>query len=79
MAREQVRRHQYYLVVIRQMYVVAPEEPGRFRVPVMLWGTVAVLMVGIFFIGIWPTLLHKAATPSPAPPPRCGRGVFRFG
>jgi NADH-quinone oxidoreductase subunit N len=51
----------YYLLVIRQMYVVAPSEPGRFRVPVLLWGTVAVLVVGIFFIGIWPSLLHEAA------------------
>jgi proton-translocating NADH-quinone oxidoreductase chain N len=51
----------YYLLVIRQMYVVPPPEPGRFRVPVVLFGVVAVLVVGVFYIGIWPTLLHKAA------------------
>ncbi len=51
----------YYLMVIRQMYVIAPRVPGRFRTPALLWGVIAVLVVGVFFLGIWPAPLLDAA------------------
>ncbi len=52
----------YYLMIIRQMYVVPPARgEQRFGVPALLWGTVAVLVVGVYFLGIWPTPLLKAA------------------
>ncbi|MBI2760070.1 MAG: NADH-quinone oxidoreductase subunit N [Chloroflexi bacterium] len=56
----------YYLMVIRQMYVVAPAEPGRMRTPVMMFGVVGALVVGIFFLGIWPTPLFEAANEAAA-------------
>ncbi|MFN8556719.1 MAG: NADH-quinone oxidoreductase subunit N [Dehalococcoidia bacterium] len=51
----------YYLMIIRQMYVVPPSEPGRFRFSPLLSGIVGVLVVAIFFLGIWPALLLRAA------------------
>jgi proton-translocating NADH-quinone oxidoreductase chain N len=51
----------YYLLVIRQMYVVPPREPGRFRVPPVLFGAVGLLVVGVIFLGIWPRPLLEAA------------------
>lgn len=56
----------YYLMIIRQMYVVAPTEPGRYAVPPLLWGMVGVLVVAIFFLGIWPTPLFQAASDASA-------------
>jgi NADH-quinone oxidoreductase subunit N len=56
----------YYLMVIRQMYVVAPAEPGRMRTPAMMFGVTGALVVGIFFLGIWPTPLFEAANEAAA-------------
>ena len=51
----------YYLMVIRQMYVVQPVDNIKLRTPPVLWGVVAVLVVAIIFLGVWPTpLLHVA-------------------
>src|SRR5207302_1804856 len=56
----------YYLMIIRQMYVVEATEKTRFGVPPLLWGMVAVLVVGVFFLGIWPTPLLRAANEASA-------------
>jgi len=44
----------YYLVVIRQLYIEAPPEPGRFAVPYTITGAVAALVAGVIFIGVYP-------------------------
>lgn len=44
----------YYLLVIRQMYVVEPEEPGRLRIPALMNGVTFALVAGIFFVGLFP-------------------------
>ncbi|MDT7943276.1 MAG: NADH-quinone oxidoreductase subunit N [Dehalococcoidia bacterium] len=51
----------YYLMVMRQMYVVEPAEGGRFRVPWLEYGLVAVLVVAIFVVGLGPQPLFNAA------------------
>jgi NADH-quinone oxidoreductase subunit N len=51
----------YYLMVIRQMYVVAPAERERVPASGLLWGTVAVLVVAVIFLGVWPMPLLRAA------------------
>jgi NADH-quinone oxidoreductase subunit N len=51
----------YYLSVMKQMYIVAPEEPGRFRIPMVLNGVLAVLVAGIIFVGVFPQPLFEAA------------------
>jgi NADH-quinone oxidoreductase subunit N len=49
----------YYLNVIKQMYMVEPEEMTRFRVPLTVNGTLAVLVAGVFFIGVYPAPLFE--------------------
>ncbi len=51
----------YYLMVIRQMYVVSPADNARYRVPPVLFGVVGVLVIGILFLGVWPFPLLQAA------------------
>lgn len=51
----------YYLMIIRQMYVVAPTESVRYQVSPVLVGVVGVLVIGIFAVGIWPAPLLDAA------------------
>lgn len=51
----------YYLMIIRQMYVVAPVERERVPASGLLWGTVAVLVVAVIFLGVWPMPLLRAA------------------
>jgi NADH-quinone oxidoreductase subunit N len=47
----------YYLQVIRVMYVSEADDPSRFRIPLALQGTVVVLAVGVFFVGLYPAPL----------------------
>ena len=47
----------YYLKVVRQMYVSAPPEPLRLTVPGLATGTLAVLVVLVFLVGIYPAPL----------------------
>jgi NADH-quinone oxidoreductase subunit N len=51
----------HYLNIIKQMYVVEPEEMTRFRVPLTVNGSLAVLVAGVFFIGVYPGPLSKIA------------------
>lgn len=49
----------YYLNVIKQMYMVEPEDMTRLRVPLTVSGTLAVLVAGVFFIGVYPGPLFE--------------------
>lgn len=52
----------YYLRVMRWMYLFDPGDGStRFRVPPVLWGVTAALMLGVVFIGVWPTPVFQAA------------------
>jgi NADH-quinone oxidoreductase subunit N len=51
----------YYLLVMKQMYMVEPGRKGRVYVPPVLAGVVAVLMVAVIVLGIYPTPLMQAA------------------
>ncbi len=54
----------YYLVVIKQMYIGVPAtDADRSRVSVgpLLWTAISVLVIGVFFIGFYPTPVWEAA------------------
>jgi NADH-quinone oxidoreductase subunit N len=51
----------YYLLVMKQMYMYEPSRHGRIYVPAILSGTVAILMVAVIALGIYPTPLIEAA------------------
>lgn len=52
----------YYLMVLRQMYLFEPREGlARFRVAPVLWVTGAALMLGVMFIGVYPSPAFQAA------------------
>ena len=51
----------YYLLVMKQMYMYDPPRRGRIYVPPVLAGIVAVLMVAVIALGIYPTPLLEAA------------------
>jgi NADH-quinone oxidoreductase subunit N len=51
----------YYLLVMKQMYMYDPPRPGRVYVPAILSGTVAILMVAVIALGVYPTPLIEAA------------------
>jgi NADH-quinone oxidoreductase subunit N len=44
----------YYLVIIKQMYLVEPAEKARLPVPWLEYSVIAVLIVGIFVVGLYP-------------------------
>ncbi|MEO9256280.1 MAG: NADH-quinone oxidoreductase subunit N [Tepidiformaceae bacterium] len=58
----------YYLMIVRQMYLFDPA-PGmkRFRVNPLMWGLGAALMLGVFFIGIYPGPVFKGASKAATP------------
>jgi NADH-quinone oxidoreductase subunit N len=47
----------YYLVVIRAMYVSEPEDHTRFSVPLAMSGSLVVLTLGVFLVGLYPAPL----------------------
>jgi NADH-quinone oxidoreductase subunit N len=51
----------YYLLVIKAMYVGVPEQTTRFRVPAVMTSAIGLLLLGVFFIGIYPRPLLDAA------------------
>jgi NADH-quinone oxidoreductase subunit N len=51
----------YYLMVIKQIYVGEPAEPGRLHVPAVVNGLVFVLVLGYFYVGLYPRQLFEAA------------------
>lgn len=50
----------YYLMVIKQMYIVAPERPGRLAVPGLDTAVLALLTLGVFVVGLYPFPLFRA-------------------
>ncbi len=51
----------YYLMVIKELYVSKPEEEGRLPVPAMISGLTVALVVGVFYVGIFPRHLLEVA------------------
>ena len=51
----------YYLMVIKELYVSKPEEEGRLPVPMMISGLTVALVVGVFYVGIFPRHLLEVA------------------
>jgi NADH-quinone oxidoreductase subunit N len=56
----------YYLIVIKQMYLEQPEERTRFPTPWLEYGALAVLVAGIFFVGLYPGPIYRAVDDSTA-------------
>lgn len=56
----------YYLVVIKQMYLVEPEERQRFPTPWLEYAALTLLLVGVFVVGLGPQPLFRAAQDSVA-------------
>jgi NADH-quinone oxidoreductase subunit N len=52
----------YYLKVIKVMYLDQPEQQARFGVPLMMNVTITLLVLGVFFIGIYPGPLLAATS-----------------
>jgi NADH-quinone oxidoreductase subunit N len=51
----------YYLTVIKEIYISAPDEPGRLAVPPLMAGLTVVLVLGIFYVGLYPRHIFEAA------------------
>lgn len=51
----------YYLMVIKELYISQPDEEGRLQVPAMASGLAVALMVGVFYVGIYPRPLFEIA------------------
>jgi NADH-quinone oxidoreductase subunit N len=47
----------YYLVVMRAMYVSEPQDHTRFSVPLAMSGSLVVLTLGVFLVGLYPAPL----------------------
>jgi NADH-quinone oxidoreductase subunit N len=45
----------YYLMVIRYMYIEKANDPTPIRVPRLTFGVLGVLMIGIIFMGVYPS------------------------
>ena len=50
----------YYLQVIRQMYIEPAEDPTPMQIPRLTLGVLAVLLVGMVFVGVYPAPLMEA-------------------
>ncbi len=50
----------YYIQVVRQMYISQPQEPNRLSVPGLTVGTLAALLAGVIWIGIYPAPVLNA-------------------
>jgi len=48
-------------MVIKELYISQPEEPGRLAVPALVNGLTVALTVGVFYVGIFPRHLFEAA------------------
>ena len=56
----------YYLIVIKQMYLVEPEEKSRFPIAWPEYGVLAVLTVGVFLVGLYPQPLFDGVENAPS-------------
>ena len=56
----------YYLLIIKEMYLGEPEDKTPFPTPFVEFAALAVLVIGIFFVGLGPQPLYNAAEDSTA-------------
>ena len=49
----------YFLMVVRQMYVRPAQDPTPIRVPMLTLGVLAVLLLGMLFLGVYPAPLRE--------------------
>ncbi len=54
----------YYLLVIKQMYLEKPESPTQFPVPWREYAALAVLVFGVFLVGLYPQPVYDAVDSS---------------
>jgi NADH-quinone oxidoreductase subunit N len=54
----------YYLVVVREMYLGEPEEKTRFPIVWPEYAVLAVLVAGVFLVGLYPRPFYNAADDS---------------
>jgi NADH-quinone oxidoreductase subunit N len=50
----------YYLVIIKEMYLGEPEEATQFPIPVREYAALAVLVAGVFLVGLYPQPIFDA-------------------
>ena len=50
----------YFLMVVRQMYIEPAEDPTPMQIPRLTLGLLAVLLVGMVFVGVYPAPLMDA-------------------
>jgi NADH-quinone oxidoreductase subunit N len=51
----------YYLMVIKELYIGATEDQSRLPVPPVLAGLTVVMVLGIFYVGLYPRHIFEAA------------------
>ncbi len=51
----------YYLLVIKELYISPPDQPGRLSVPPLMSGLTILLVLGVFYVGLYPRHLLEAA------------------
>jgi NADH-quinone oxidoreductase subunit N len=56
----------YYLLVIRQMYLEKPDVPTRFPIPWREYAALAVLVLGVFLVGLYPQPVYDIVDSSTA-------------
>ena len=56
----------YYLIIVKEMYLGQPEEPTRFPTPWPEYGVLALLIAGVFLIGLYPAPVFDAVDTSTA-------------
>src|SRR5574341_1340329 len=54
----------YYLLVIKQMYLEKPESPTQFPIPWREYAALAVLVFGVFLVGLYPQPVYDAVDSS---------------
>jgi len=54
----------YYLLIIKQMYLEKPDIPTRFPIPWREYTALALLVLGIFLIGLYPQPIYDAVQDS---------------
>ena len=50
----------YYLMVLKQMYITPAEDESKLKISPLMLGVVAVMVLGVFFVGVYPKPLLSA-------------------
>ncbi len=56
----------YYLIIVKEMYLGQPGEPGRFPTPWLEYGALTLLTLGVLFVGLYPRPLFDVVDTSTA-------------